>query len=211
MAFNLTQFQNRRPYLYHLTSTVNLDRIRLLNRLESATTLRRLGGQALNLQRRINHEEFVIDNLMVSVRDQIALISRNIEFNDGLMIENLNEILNERVFFWPGTIERPIPTGMRHFQRYEQEQPAVLRIETQRLFDVNNIQPSFCKYNSGGPRCSRGRRSPRGNSTFLPADQNDYNPSDVVEVTFVGNVLLPDNTQIKGETWTQWNQLFPQN
>jgi hypothetical protein len=111
---------------------------------------------------------------------------------DGWEFERVIEDLNHRVFFWPGTQNGPNDHGRRHFARYLAERPLLIRVSTPDLIAVNApLKPEFCRYNSGSPRHSNGKPSPRGSNTFVPAAQFAGTSSDVVELTFRGTVLLP--------------------
>jgi hypothetical protein len=115
----------------------------------------------------------------------------------GWNFEDLVEALNERVFFWPGTEHGPIDYGLRHFARYESECPLTIRVRTDDLFEANPRSiPEFCDRNSGSPRYSGGRASPRGPDTFVMASRFTGAPSRVVELTFTGSVRLPEVWQV---------------
>jgi hypothetical protein len=210
MAFSLEQFARIRPYLYHLTATDNLGRIRSCRSLESAESLMlQAGPRSLQHQRRAVHSRINVGGITVSLRDQSPLHEGNISFEAGWTFQKLLVLLNQRVFFWPGTADGPIEYGMRHYTRYESEQPAVLRVQTRSLLRRNQHNPPlFCKYNSGSPRCSGGIRSPRGPSTFQAAGDNQYTPGSAIEVTFVCNALLPDDAELRGKSWCEWLPLF---
>jgi hypothetical protein len=137
---------------------------------------------------------------VVWIRDQAPLREGNIRFSNGYAFGDLIESLNRRIFFWPGLGAKPISYGMRHFERYEGEKPVVLRIGFEALLRANpGVAPRFCRYNSGSPRCSNGKRSPRGPDTFLLAQDFHETASKVVEVTFDTEIRLPQDTEF-GET-----------
>ena len=103
------------------------------------------------------------------------------------------EALNHRVFFWPGAADGPNPYGRRHFGRYLAEGPVLMRVKTWELLRANRDSiPEFCRYNSGSPRYSGGRPSPRGPETFLAASSFRSPPSEVVELVFRNVAALPD-------------------
>ena len=105
---------------------------------------------------------------------------------------DLLDALDARVIFWPGTSEGPRDHGRRHFERYRQELPVTLRSATSRLFLANaGLEPAFCAYNSGSPRFSGGRPSPRGPDTFVTASRFPRPAADVVELSFDEGVSLP--------------------
>src|SRR5439155_7137821 len=100
------------------------------------------------------------------IRDQWPLYAGNIALEARCSFEDIIQLLNERVFFWPGWHTGPIGYGRRHFERYENESPAILRVPTEKLYAANSdASPQYCRYNSGLPRCSNGLGRPRGTST----------------------------------------------
>jgi len=210
VAFSLLRFGQVRPYLYHLTSSDNLSRIRSLRRLESAERLlSKAGLPGLLPERRPTHHLITVDGVPVRLRDQTPLFSGNIEYEDGWDFAAVVAHLNRRVFFWPGGESGPIDYGKRHHERYEGEQPAVIRVPTASLLRENRGNPPlFSRFNSGSPRCSGGRKSPRGSRTFLEAKRCDFTASEVVEVTFLNEVVLPDDTVVRRGHWTNWVCLF---
>jgi hypothetical protein len=132
------------------------------------------------------------------VRDQDPLREGNCGLPAGFEFEDLIGLLNEHVFFWPGTAEGPIPAGRNHFGRYAEEVGAhVLRVRTSSMFAANP-RPLFCRYNSGAPRCNpRVGRSPRGRDTFVSAELFNGGPSNVVECVFRGAVSLPEDVEYR--------------
>ena len=131
----------------------------------------------------------------VRVRDQAPLHAGNVEFEAGWDFARLVAALNDRVYFWPGTADSPIEYGLRHLGRYLSESPAIIKIPTRSLFAINPA-PLFCGYNSGSPRCSGGRKSPRGSTTFQSGANCTLGASDVVEVTFEEVARLPSEAEV---------------
>jgi hypothetical protein len=194
---DVNRYSKIRAYLYHLTDRVNLDHIRESKLLFCAAELMKHSGRDdLLRKRRQNHERIEINGSGVSLRDQKPLLSGNIELTGGFTFEDFVEALNARVFFWPGTDEGPIRSGENHFARYEIERPAMLRCRFQSLLSASlAAEPLYCMYNSGAPRCVNGRKSPRGPNTFLKACDFPRSPSKVVEVTFIGEVEIPQDAE----------------
>jgi hypothetical protein len=127
----------------------------------------------------------------------------------GYELEDFIENLNGRVFFWPGTSQGPIPSGLRHFERYRLERPVILRVHYNSLIAENNrISPEYCPYNSGSPGCSQGKKIPRGPNTFLSEADFGRTASQVVEVTFAAEVALPGNTEFGNSPTGAFRQLF---
>jgi hypothetical protein len=210
MPFSINHYAQLRPFLYHLTAQANQLRIQSLQRLESAALLFVTANRADALrERRRGHLHIPIDGHQIVVRDQAPLHAGNIAFADGWGLPDLIADLNRRVFFWPGTGAKPIEYGMRHFARYEAEEPLIIRVRFVDLLRHNpNQEPMFCRYNSGSPRYNNGRASPRGQDTFQPAERCAYRPSAVVETTFVDSVNLPATTECADSPIGPWRPLF---
>jgi hypothetical protein len=193
----IDRFVASAPFLYHLTSGCNLNRIRETRRLESAAMLFAAAGQAsLVGQRRRGHHVIPLGGALLQLRDQVPLHEGAIDFETGWDLARFVAHVNEHVFFWPGTESGPVRSGLNHFKRYEAERPRLLRAPLRDLLDKNpGSSPLVCRFNSGAPRVSRGLRSPRGQNTYADASQFHGTPSDVVEVVFRGAVLLPDSVE----------------
>jgi len=187
-----------RPALYHLTARTNLARIQRLGRLDPAKALLESAGHP-HLQRtqRSGSLTVVVDGEPVRIRDQDPLRAANCRLDGGFSFEDLLDLLNQHVFFWPGSNEQPVRSGRNHFARYAAREDAVVfKFATQAVFEANpDLEPRFCKYNSGAPRSNpRSGKSPRGPDLFLPADRFAGSRGDVVEVVFRGSVALPMET-----------------
>jgi hypothetical protein len=210
MSFTLERYSEVRPFLYHLTARGNVERIRSVGRLESTSVL--LEAADLSHDVRTHRSEKLpirVGAHEVLVRDQAPLHVGNIDFQGGWDLSDLVENLNRRVFFWSGWEHKPVDYGRNHFERYKHEQPAILRVRFDSLRARNTRRtPRFCRFNSGAPRCSQGRRSPRGPETFLPANRCPYTSKDVVEVTFLEEVILPADTEFSERPDGGWRLLF---
>lgn len=210
MPFRLNDLFARFPFAYHLTARANLGRIQRTERLESAAAMIQAANQLnlLSLRRR-ELREIIVDGETVILRDQAPLHAGHIDFQNGWTFPQLIESLNSRVFFWPGDGGGPIAHGERHFARYEDQGPAILRIPLAALVEANPDRlPLFCHFNSGSPRTVGGRKSPRGPRTFLSCDQFERNHRDVIEVTFEDIVALPmDETEVQLEPGGTWQPL----
>ena len=206
MSFDLAAFIALRPYLYHLTAADNVTAIRSAGALCSATALaERAGRHEVTASRRSHHVGVTVEGATAVLRDQAPLHERNMRLEDGWSFAEIISSLNGRVFFWPGTPTGPIAHGQRHFSRYAMERPALMRLETRRLFDANpDRAPLFCKYNSGSPRWSGGVAAPRGPSTFIDAQHASFSAGAVVEVTFIDAVTLPDVVEWADDAGGPW-------
>ncbi len=197
LSFLLSKFAGARAYVYHLTAPDNLVRICETGLMESAASLLRAAErQELICERRREHVALRIGAQALWLRDQKPLHEANIGFEGGWTFGDLVEALNHLVFFWPGSGAGPNEYGLRHFERYASEEPVVIRVPTADLLRVNgDVTPLFCAYNSGSPRYTNGRASPRGPSTFASADRFAWGYGRVVELTFAAPLRLPSTTE----------------
>jgi len=209
LQLTLECFQNSRPLLYHLTDRRNLARIQNSSKLIPAAILIANSGHSdLLRMRRRNHEVITIKEDVIRLRDQAPLREGNAAFLVGYTFGDFKEDLNSRVFFWPGNYDGPIPYGIRHFERYRDERPVIIRTSVESMMKANpDTEPQFCVYNSGSPRCSKGKKSPRGPDTFTPAAAFFGVPSQVVEVTFNREISLPDDSQVGSSPTGPWRRL----
>jgi hypothetical protein len=208
MATDTGAFSRIRPWVYHLTATTNLVLIEHSRQILSASALiRRAGRSELSRRRRSGDERLRVDGHDVILRDQAPLHEGNLTLSGGWKFEDLVEALNGRVFFWPGTESGPNAHGRRHFGRYQTEHPVLIRVKTVDLLAANDRAiPEFCRYNSGSPRCSGGRRSPRGPETFVEASSFEGLPSKVVELVFREVAVLPDSWEISHSSDGPWSK-----
>ena len=210
MPFTMHTFAGARPFAYHLTAAGNLVRICETGRMESAANLLTAAGRSQVLrQRRREHMRLLIGGQTVWLRDQRPLHAGHVAFESGWTFEDLVEALNRLVFFWPGTSSGPNTYGVRHFDRYAPESPVILRAPTAELIKANrDTQPLFCGFNSGSPRHTGGRASPRGPTTFVRADQFPWGYGRVVELTFPAPVQLPPETEYGHSPAGPWRKLL---
>lgn len=123
---DLNVLAEKKPYLFHLTSRVNLPSIIACGELWSASVLyqradpttarekvrrRRPGPEA---------ERIVVDGRPVDIRDQHTIFEVALRkcLENGLQIPDYYELLNGRVFLWP-----TVPRLLRHYKRYASERP----------------------------------------------------------------------------------------
>jgi hypothetical protein len=209
MSFCEDDYAALRPFLYHLTDLRNFERISRTRNLQSAGVLLDLVGQSHIARTRRNDKISVdVDGELVTLCDQLPLYEGNIQFANDWTMPDLIEHLNRFVFFWSGWNRGPVVYGVRHFLRYSEEQPRIIRAAFQSLRGINSAADvRFCKYNSGSPRCNTGRRSPRGPDTFARAKSCSFKPSDVVEVVFKSSVALPEDTEWASNIAGPWSAL----
>jgi len=209
LGIELAQLVRLRPYLYHLTARTNGELLRVTRCLMSASeVLREAGIHEHHRTRREGPLRVPWRERVIEIRDQEPLVAGNIMLEDGCNFADIVEVLNQRVYFWPGGERGPIEHGLRHFARYREGNPVVLRVPFAALLAANpEGAPALCAFNSGAPRCSGGRKSPRGRRTFLCAAAFPRPPSQVVEVTFRDRVALPDGAQLADGPTGPWSDL----
>jgi len=209
---HMDKYAALRPFAYHLTHRSNVEGLRKTGCLfPTAYLMKRADKLDLVRLRRSKAIQLAIADMSmsISIRDQAPLHRGNALFPDGYTFGEFVESLNQRIFFWPGTEAEPISYGIRHFERYRDEHPALIRIRLASLLAVNpGIMPRFCRFNSGSPRCSAGKKSPRGPHTFLSLEEFNCTPSEVVEITFEDPVVLPKDSQLGTRPQGPWRQLF---
>src|SRR5690349_953171 len=126
MAFDIDDLIRVRPFLFHLTDRRNLDRIRRLQRLQSASEImRRANREDLLRSKRSIHVTVQMASEIVFLRDQRPLYAGNMKLSNRWTFAKFIETLNNRIFFWPGTSDGPIDYGVRHFNRYRDELPVL--------------------------------------------------------------------------------------
>jgi hypothetical protein len=192
---DIEHFSRVRPLAYHATAAQNFTNIRRERVLYSAAAL--APGQLS--QQRLAEHPVIKDNELIVLRDQRALRPGHAELTGGWTWEDLLAALNSRVFFWPGTQDSPNSCGRNFADAYRErgEHLLHLRVPLIELLMANPDQTAyFCRYNSGAPRMSGGRRSPRGPHIFKPAAAWAGPASNVAEISFVGAVVLPDSTSV---------------
>lgn len=173
--------------------------------------MQRSGNAAILRAPRRGSKPIIFKGRTIIICDQDPLHERNVGLSRGYTFADLLRDLNRRVFFWPGTASGPIDSGIRHFGRYADQRPAILRVELESLCTQNHEAiPLFCRYNSGSPRRipPTGKGSPRGPNTFLPAAEFKGTPSNVVEVTFDVEVDLPSTTEFSYSPRGPWKALL---
>jgi hypothetical protein len=192
---DIANFTGLRPRLYHLTARANLPRIQRTARLDTAATILAAAARYDLLRtRRPESKVVAIDVERIHLRDQGPLYEGNCNLPGAFTFADLVEMLNNFVYFWPGTDAGPIVYGLRHFARYApREDVVVLVIPAAALLAANpDCPPHFCKYNSGSPRSNpTSGKPPRGPDTFIPAAHFNLPPSRVIEVVFPQSVRLP--------------------
>ena len=197
VGFSLEEYAKLRPTLWHFTHKANLPLIRRNPTLLCAA--RFLHGNLLDEPRR---GRSVRDGVPV-LRDQDLLHEGSICFQSGSSMIDVVRDLNARVFFWSGWPDRPVRSGRHAFARYCASD-IIFRVPFQ---DVAEQSPHFSRCNSGAIRKQGGKAVPRGPATFAEAEESRFDPTAVVEVTFLGCVLLPKTTDVGESLKGPWKPL----
>jgi hypothetical protein len=211
LAFlNLESIIGRWTHCYHVTAAINLQFIRRFGTLLPAATLFRLTdrGDLLNC-RRIQDVRLRLQGLEVLVRNQIPLDPGSIDVGLKETFEGYVASLNERVFFWPGTTLGPTQDGMRMFQQTSQVNSAMIRVPSRSLFDSNEGSPihlSTC--NTGASWIVNGKKSQRGPNVFQNAGSFVEPAGRIEEISIIGSVSLPDDSEYCASFGERWRSLF---
>ncbi len=188
------KFIEKRPFLFHLTDQRNLPLIIKYGRLFSTNVLidrsRNEEYNFLKRAKRKSHFQLDIDGEIFSIRDQqpISEIALKKCLTNNWECADFYECLNNRVFMWPN-----LDRLWRHYNRYVNENPVILRFETNLLLDINS-NAKYCRLNSGATRANSylgGRPPERGIDTFKLAGDFTYSIGSVAEVTFENECILP--------------------
>jgi hypothetical protein len=119
-------------------------------------------------------------------------------------MDDLLKELARRVFFWSGWADRPIKPGRDAINTYAASD-VIIRIPFLDVAEAN--RPHFSRCNSGATRMQHGKPVPRGPGTFLQAIQCNFPASQVVEVTFLNSVMLPQTAQVARTLAGPWETL----
>ena len=156
-------------------------------------------------KRRSGIVTITVNGSLIDLRDQKPLYPGKMRLQGGWTFADLIRQLNDRIFFWPGGDDGPISSGVRHYQRYKGTAIVIMRVRTQHVLSTNRSAiPLFCKYNSGSPRPTGGKGSPRGPSTFVECHSAPYTPSKVVELTFANMIQLPRQIESSAGPFGPW-------
>ena len=210
MSFSFSELAACRPFAFHVCGLVNFHSIQRSRRLRSARAL--LTGtpcEHLLAGRRLKTERVSAFGVDVEVRDHRPLIAGSLSFPDGYGIDQFVAELNSRVFLWAGTDAGPVRSGRNHIARYSAEgEVRLLRVPTDALLRAN-VGPmtsvTFC--NSGAARHNKGLPAQRGPGTFVDPREANRPASEVVELTFVDEVVLPPGTVYASSLNGDWATL----
>ena len=207
VKLNIEKFIRINPFLYHLTDRRNLPHIIESRRLMSTSEL--VNSSDLENKedfirvRRPSHAELSYNGRTLYIRDQkpISLVVLERSLTDNWTSSDFIEHLNKRVFFWPN-----LNRLQKHFNRYEGENPVILRFSTDEILALNS-DAEFSRLNSGATRCSshwNGNAPERGPRTFLNAQNYMLSERLVAEVTIPNFSFLPDSFEKTNNPNNNW-------
>ncbi len=180
---NTTAQKNNDIWLYHFMCSKKRGIIKRPRVLFSAARSLEAFGMSEEKTRKRNSPLCFLDGR--GLRDQRPLHEGNIAFAPKFDMPQLLSLISEHVFFWP--------KFKKNFaKRYGDNW--LIRCRLADLEKVNPGNPArCCRYNSGAPRCSGGRKSPRGPDLFEPLANVPRRK--VVEIVFRGSVSLPNDCE----------------
>lgn len=206
---DIEKFIESRPYLYHLTDSNNVEHILTegalvcCNTIIGRTNLTNIEKACISKRKRVDHVKVHVNKREISIRDQKPITNAlGRSLTHGWTVEQFLCYLNDHVYFWPS-----VALLKRHYKRYVDENPVILRLPTAQVVQVNNSAPLFSFCNSGATRCVShygGNPAPRGPNTFVPAEQFERVPSKVIEVTYNGSCELPNDVCLSSNPDGNW-------
>jgi hypothetical protein len=191
------------------TTAENLRGIMSSRLLVSASDLLHREDAIPSSKRRTTPQRLAASRCEYWLQTQKCLHAGTIQFESEWNLDRFVTRLNSLVFPWPGDDFGPIEYGRRHLKKNDWPSRAVaIRVPTRALFLANEENaPRFCRYNSGSPRFSGGKASPRGANTFVCRNNFQGTLSDVKEVVFEQAASLPPETQCSDADLGHWTPL----
>ena len=208
---NVQKFISLRPFLYHLTDENNIGNIinsrMLLSTQRIVVSSNIIDKQHFLRSKRNNHEIIYSGLQQYKIRDQqpISICALSKCLTDNWTTGDFIEHLNKRVFFWC-TIDRL----KRHFDRYINENPVIIKCSTADVLELNGARVEYCRINSGATRANShlgGIAPVRGSNTFFRSDLFPLTSGKVVEVTVLDHCLLPEDCFISDSPKGPWQSL----
>lgn len=205
----ISDFFEAWPYLYHVTVLANLPAIRALRELFTAEhLLSEAGLRQMGESRREKDVTIQFAGFIIVIRSQQPLNPDCLELDSGMTLGDYVHDLNRRVYFWPGTESGPLEDGKRMISTQKEKGAGILRIPTASLFALNEHVPSFFSpHNTGAAWCKDGKKSHRGEGSFLSCDQFKEAPADVIEAGFEGTTKLPSDTVVAAALTGPWKSI----
>lgn len=210
MGFSIDRLAKLRPYAFHSSGEENFSAICRHGKLRATRTiLEGWGYDDLLTTRRKSSIKLDLDGDTVVIRDNLPLRPASVDLQGGWSLSDLFRELNSRVFLWPGTDRGPIKRGQLHFNRYASEGSVfTIRMLTLSLVSANEDRELWVtRCNSGSARHHEGKPVPRGPSTFQLPEVAPFLPSEVIELTYIGEATLPLDAQWSKSLAGPWNDL----
>lgn len=210
MGFRLEEFVTWSPYIYHVTRSANLARLRRTRALMSAGELLRLAGRLdLLCERRAADVVLAIEGETVILRDQARLVLRSLELAEDVSVEDCVEYLNQWVFLWPGELDGPRGRAKALLEADRASDAALLRFRTRDLLVTNpDVVLHFCDRNSGAARHHSGKKAQRNLHMHRRAGLFRGSPSGVVEVAVEKAVLVPESAELSDPRSQRWQPIW---
>jgi Family of unknown function (DUF7002) len=208
---NIQKFINLRPFLYHLTDKSNFNHIVktkvLLSTKKIVEKSNIIEKKEFLRTRRPDHANIHYDDVKYKIRDQrpISIKALSKCLTNQWSSSDFIEHINKRVFFWC-----KLDRLLRHFERYQNENPKIMKCNTEDIFKNNITNIELCRINSGATRANSylgGIAPPRGPNTFLKCDQYNLTPGTVVEVTIVEQCVLPGKIFVSNNPDGPWEEI----
>lgn len=210
MGFTIQRLADLRPFAFHSSGQENFEAILHHRKLRSASTiLEGTGHDNLLTNRRATSMTLQVNGETVVIRDNRPLRPASVQYLDGWSLSDLLKELNSRVFLWPGTDKGPIRRGRSHFERYAAEGSVfTIRVPTLSLVAANHDSDLWVtRCNSGSARHHGGQPVPRGPSTFQLPKKSTFRPSQVIELSYIGEASLPVDAQWSESLVGPWKNL----
>jgi len=211
MAIELGTLLKLRPITYHTTGRLNLEFIRDQRAVISTKSLLGRSEHASLLNgRRLTSTTILVNGRRVQIRDQLPLRPKSLLLQDGATLQDYIDELNQRVFFWAGTLNGPVSSGRRHLEHYSKEgEVFIIRTCLDSLLSANAGRDLFVtQCNSGTARHQNGQPVERGPETFCPLKGARFRASAVVELSFVDRADLPLDSEFSTSLAGPWQRLL---
>ena len=180
--------------LFHLTHPDNLCNIRQCGQLFSAAELLKQHGKKCLREKRNTCCEL---SPGIVLNDQKPLQAGHVELSGFNEWGDFVEFLNRHVFFW---------TNNKSKNGFEKKYNNYILLtcdlpDLKETTSPKNIL--FSQYNSGAPRTSKGKKSPRSPDMF-----KCFQGTRAVEIVFKDSVYLPKTTLYSKPPWNVKEKLF---
>lgn len=205
----IEQITDKIAYAYHLTAEINYPVILHERKIYSTQRLTEIGMSAEERdkflrERRADHFPMKFNGQDIVIRDQRPISMKVLQrsLTPGWTAEQFISTLNSRAFFWPS-----IQRLKRHFARYEEESPLILRFKVSDLIRRNEDRIELARLNTGATRCSPyydGNAPTRGQGTFSSIENTAFPVREIAEITVKRECLLPNSFWKSGSPDGPW-------